>query len=169
MKNWFLFLSVTFFSTWCAAQQKFENTLQYSDTTGSPNANFKDVAWIAGHWQGTAMGGEIEEVWTAAHGGSMMGSFKFVADGKVVFYELETITEENETLILRLKHFGDDLKGWEEKDDVVMFNLVKITADAAYFDQLTFKKNGEDGLDIYVVITTEKGPTETRFQYQRVN
>src|SRR5690606_41748043 len=111
MKKWLFYLSITLISTYRFGQGNFEHTLQYSEAAGSPGAVFADVAWIAGHWKGKAMGGEIEEVWTPPMGGSMMGSFKFVADGKVIFYELETITEEDKTLILRLKHFGGDLKG----------------------------------------------------------
>lgn len=168
MKKWFLFLSLTFISIWSIGQENFENTLKYSETEGSPNAKLEDVAWISGHWKGESMGGEIEEVWTSPLGGSMMGSFKLVADGKVVFYELETISEEGETLILRLKHFNPELKGWEEKDETEDFRLVKITADAVYFDQLTFKKNGENKLNIYVVIAKTSGQEEMLFQYQRV-
>ncbi|NEN24762.1 hypothetical protein G3O08_14750 [Cryomorpha ignava] len=168
MKKIFLIISITLISAWCIGQENFENTLKYSETEASPKAKLQDLAWIAGHWKGKAMGGEIEEVWTPALGGSMMGSFKLVADGKVLFYELETITEENETLILRIKHFSDDLKGWEEKDETEDFKLVKLTEGAAYFDQLTFKKVGDDLLNIYIVIATEKGEEQVLFQYKRV-
>lgn len=168
MKKVFLISAIIIISLSCFGQENFENTLKYTETQVSQNAKLKDVAWIAGHWKGEAMSGQIEEVWTPPLGGSMMGSFKLVVDGKVVFYEIETITEENETLIMRLKHFNNDLKGWEEKDETEEFKLVKITEDAAYFDQLTFKKRGDDGLDIYVVIGSKSGQNEMLFQYQRV-
>lgn len=169
MKKLFLFLSISFFSVCSFGQESFENTLKYNESEASPKAKLKDVAWISGHWIGEAMGGQIEEVWTPPLGGSMMGSFKLVADGKVVFYELETITEANETLILRIKHFDGDLKGWEEKDESEEFKLVKITENTVYFDQLTFKKVGKDLLNIYVVITTDKGKEEVLFQFKRLN
>src|SRR5690606_25194714 len=127
---------------------------------GSPYAELADIAWIAGHWKGKAMGGEIEEVWTPPMGGSMMGSFKFVADGKVIFYELETISAVDSTLIMRIKHFNEDLTGWEEKNETEDFKLVKITHDAVYFDQLTFKKYSDDEIGIYVVIDNDNGPRE---------
>ena len=55
----------------------------------------------------------------------MMFSFKLVNDNKVVFYELGAITETNGTLLLQLKHFGPDFKGWEEKEESETFKLVK--------------------------------------------
>ena len=45
-----------------------------------------------------------------------MASFKLIIDNKVSFYEIEIIREVNNTLILQLKHFNNDLKGWETKD-----------------------------------------------------
>jgi len=56
-----------------------QNTLTLEGNE-SPAATLKDVAWIAGHWQGEALGGITEEVWTAPLGKSMMGSFKLVVD-----------------------------------------------------------------------------------------
>jgi hypothetical protein len=114
-----IMLSV-FFTVNCLAQ----NTLSFDSEAGSPKASLSDISWLAGHWRGEGMGGIIEEVWSAPLAGSMMGSFKFVEDGKVKFYELELIIEENETLILRIKHFHANLKGWEEKDETVDFKLV---------------------------------------------
>lgn len=98
---------------------KSQNTLSLSVGQSSPKAQLKDISWITGHWKGTAFGGDFEEVWLPAMGNSAMGTFKLVVDGKVNFYEMLTIVEENETLTYRLKHFHGDLKGWEEKDEVV--------------------------------------------------
>jgi len=168
MKKLLLIVSISLCSILSFCQESFENTLKYNETDGSPNASLPDVAWIAGHWIGEAMGGQIEEVWTPSLGGSMMGSFKFVGKEKVVFYELETISEIDSTLILRIKHFTEDLNGWEEKDEAMEFKLVKITDDAAYFDELTFKKNGDDCLDIYVVIASDTKEREQHFKYHRV-
>lgn len=144
-----------------------QNTLKLNATIGSPNAELKDVSWITGNWYGEALGGVTEEVWTAPLGGSMMGSFKLVIDGKVQFYELCTITEENGSLLLRIKHFNADLKGWEEKDNSEEFPLVKLEKNRAYFNQLTFERIGENELNIYVVFKDEgKEPVEMMFPYK---
>ena len=140
----------------------------YDSVAGSPKANIEDVAWLAGHWQGNAFGGIVEEIWAPPLGNSMMGSFKLVADEKVQFYELETISEENETLILRLKHFCADLKGWEEKDETVDFKLVKIIYGKACFDGFTIERISENELNMYVIIDYEGTKQEMKFEYKKV-
>ena len=143
-----------------------QNTLTLEDKD-SPAALINDVAWIAGNWQGEALGGITEEIWTAPLGKSMMGSFKLVVNEIVQFYELCTITEENESLLLRIKHFDKDLKGWEEKDQSIEFPLVKIEKNKVYFDGLTFEKINEDELNIYVIFKDEgKEEVEMKFNYK---
>ena len=148
--------------------QTFENTLVYDSLVGSPKATINDFAWIAGYWKGEAMGGVIEEVWTTPLAGSMMGSFKMAQGNEVIFYELETLTEEGGTVILRLKHFGADLKGWEKKDETVDFKLVKFSKNKAYFDGLTFELVNPNELNIYVVIEEGEKSEEFKFHYLRV-
>lgn len=142
-----------------------QNTLKLEDNA-SPNANINDVVWIAGHWQGEALGGITEEVWTKPLGKSMMGSFKLVSEGVVQFYELCTITEENNSLLLRIKHFDKELKGWEEKDTSIEFPLVKIEKNKAFFDGLTFEKISEEELNIYVIFNEEGEEIEMKFNYK---
>ncbi len=150
------------------SQEKFKNTLAFSDSVGSPKANLNAVGWIEGHWRGEAFGGITEEVWTPPLGGSMMCAFKLVINGKVKFYELATILEENSTLVLRLKHFHSSLKGWEEKDKTIDFQLVKVTDDKIYFDKFTFVRLGNKKMDIYVVIESEGKTEEVKFSYFKI-
>lgn len=130
-------------------------------------AKLSDVSWIAGHWRGEAFGGMTEEVWTPPLGDSMMCTFKLVKDNKVQFYEICQIREENESLILRLKHFHGDLKGWEEKNDRVEFPLVKVEEKAAYFDGFTMKKISDNQIVMYVMIGDEGQEKEYEFKYFR--
>jgi hypothetical protein len=150
------------------AQEKFNNTLSYNDSIASPEANLEVISWLAGHWRGEAFGGITEEVWSPPLGGSMMGAFKLVVNGKVNFYELETILEVDNTLILKLKHFNVDLTGWEEKDDTVDFRLVKVTADKIYFDGFTLERISDDEINMYVVIEDGGQQSEVKFNYKKV-
>ncbi len=134
----------------------------------SPEASLSQVSWIAGHWKGEAFGGITEEVWTPPLGDSMMGSFKLVSKGKVSFYELCTIREVENTLILQLKHFHGNLKGWEEKDETVDFPLVEIGEGVVYFDQFTFKLISDNELHLYVVLSDGETENEMGFKYFRV-
>lgn len=144
-----------------------QNTLKLDTSKESPKANIDQVSWISGEWYGEALGGFTEEIWTPPLGDSMMGSFKLVIDNKVQFYELCTITEENGSLLLRIKHFSSDLKGWEEKDNSEEFKLVKLEQNKAYFNQLTFERLEENELNIYVVFKEEgKEEVEMKFPYK---
>jgi len=151
----------------CFGGEPFENTLVYDEAAGSPKADLGDVAWIAGQWRGEALGGVVEENWSRPFGGSMMAAFKLTVDGQVRFYELETIVEQDDTLLLRLKHFTADLHGWETKDETVDFRLVKVTGDKVWFDGMTFEKVGDDEMNVYVVIGNPGDEKETRFNYRR--
>ena len=152
----------------CFGQDKFENILHFNEATGSPGADLSAVAWIAGHWRGEALGGVVEEIWSPPLGGSMMASFKLAVDDQVKFYELETILEEGDTLILKLKHFSSNLHGWEEKDETVDFRLVKVTDDKVYFDGMTFENISHDEMNVYVLIGEEGEEQETSFNYRKV-
>ncbi len=147
------------------SQNKESHTISYDESMGSPQADLSAISWMAGHWKGDAFGGITEEVWTPPLGGSMMCTFKLVMDGSVTFYEIVTITEEGGTLMLRLKHFHSNLKGWEEKDETVDFKLVKVTEDKVYFDGFTFERISDDEVNIYVVIDDDRGKNEVKFNY----
>ena len=135
----------------------------------SPKANLSQVSWIAGHWKGEAFGGITEEIWSPPLGDSMMFSFKLVNDGKVIFYELGGIRQVDDTLIFQLKHFGNDFKGWEEKDETIDAKLIKIDNNRAYFDQFTFERISETEINIYVVIEENGQIEEVKFNYKKTN
>ncbi len=150
------------------AQDKMEYTLTYDSLIGSPKATLEDVAWISGYWRGEAFNGEVEEIWSSPLGNSMVASFKLVVDDEVKFYEIETITEINGTLMLQLKHFHSNLRGWEEKDETVDFSLVKITESKVFFDGMTFEKVSDNEMNVYVLIKqTDKVAEEIKFNYHK--
>ena len=153
-----MFISISYSQT---------NTLKFEDHMTSPKANLSQVSWIAGHWKGEAFGGITEEIWSPPLGDSMMFSFKLVNDGKVIFYELGGIRQVDDTLIFQLKHFGNDFKGWEEKDETVDAKLIKIDNNRAYFDQFTFERISETEINIYVVIEENGQTEEVKFNYKK--
>lgn len=140
-----------------------QNTLQLKEGQQSPKASLDTVSWISGYWKGEALGGIAEEIWSPALGGSMMFSFKLVNDGKVTFYEVGHIKQLDSTLILQLKHFNGDLKGWETKDETIDFKLVKIEKDIVFFEGLTMQKVGDGKMRVTVVINGQ----ELVFNYEK--
>ena len=128
----------------------------------------EDVQWITGHWRGEAFGGIAEEIWSPPMGESMMFSFRLITpDGKVSFYEIGHIQQKDTTLLLQLKHFNGDLKGWETKDETVDFKLVKMEKDVVFFEGLTMEKLGQNEMRVHVLIEESENPQELVFNYKR--
>lgn len=96
-----------------------------------------------------------------------MFSFKLANNGKVSFYELGHIRQLDETLVFELKHFNIDLKGWEEKEEVQTFKLVKTAVNKMYFDGFTFEKVSENEINIYGLIHQNGTEEEIKFNYKK--
>jgi hypothetical protein len=151
-----------------AAYSHAQQTDQATQGTATPKAKIEDFAWIAGQWQGEAMQGKFEETWNKPFGGTMMGMFKYVENGNVSFYEILTIAEKDDSLVLRVKHFSADFVGWEEKDKCIEFPLVSVSETEAKFDGLIFKKIDENNLEISVNIKRGGQTQLLKFPAKRV-
>ncbi len=145
-----------------------EHILELDSLASSPKATLADVAWITGNWKGSAFGGTVEENWSAPSGDSMMATFKLLQNEKVAFYEIEIIREVNASLILQLKHFNSELKGWESKEETVDFPLVKISDKIAYFDGMTFESITPNEMNVYVLLGQKDGSKkEIKINYRK--
>lgn len=126
--------------------------------------DISNYAWLAGHWTGDGFGGTSDEVWSLPAGGAMMGVYRNIQDGKVVFYEFITLDETG----MKLKHFNPDMKAWEEKEDFVHFELIEATADKLTFKGLTMERKSDTEMDISLKMK-ENGEAHTEvFHMKRV-
>jgi hypothetical protein len=133
-----------------------------------PPARVADLAWLAGEWEGEGITGPAREVYSRPVGGQMTGHFVQTRDGGIWFFEIMSIAEVNGSLEYRLKHFNADLSGWEERADVRTFPLVAVEEGAWYFDGLTIRRDGPDGMIGAVRIAHDDGTTsEAVFRYRR--
>lgn len=129
----------------------------------------ENIKWISGNWKGEAFGGQVEEIWSEPSGGSMMATFKLINDGKVSFYEIEIIREIENSLILQLKHFDGNLKGWETKNETVDFPLKKITPTQVIFEGMSFEKVSDTKMNVSVDLENEQGDIEiVTFNYHKI-
>ena len=132
-----------------------------------PSADIEDIAWLAGTWEGTGLGGKSKEVIAPARGGQMMGMFSQTdPDGAIMFYEFYIFAEQDGSLVQKIKHFNPDLTSWEEKDDYELFPLVAIEGETAYFDGITWSKTGPDELTSTVNV---EGQRPLIFVFQKVD
>lgn len=140
-----------------------------------PAASVDDLAWFAGTWVGTIGGDPIEVAWLEPAGGAIVGVFRWIKQGEVYLYELLAIRPDPDGggLVLALKHFGADLRGWEAQDESVIFDLVEAGDGRAVFAQrgrptrLTYRLDGPDRLT--ATLETERGgqPVVMEFRYGR--
>src|SRR5688572_22569950 len=65
-------------------------------TTAGPD--LKDLAWLAGNWTGTEDGVEMEELWTAPKGNTMLGVHRDVKGGRTVSFEFLRIEAKAEVI-----------------------------------------------------------------------
>lgn len=121
----------------------------------------EELSWLTGRWEGEAFGGRCEEIWAPPSAGSMVGMFKVWKEGRVSFYEIETITIDNSGISLNVKHFNEDLTGWEEKDEVAKFPFVSAGKDEIRFEGLTYKKISGDSLQIVLDTRDSNGKINT--------
>lgn len=151
-----------------AEEKLTANTLTLGAGQKSAPARIEDMAWYAGQWCGSGLAGLNEEIWSTPRAGVMMGMYRLIKDGKPVFYELLTMLEENGSLVIRLKHFHPDLKGWEERDESEELAFVARRDGRIYFDGMTFERSGPDAVTVYLAIEHKDGKvTEESFRYTR--
>lgn len=140
------------------------------DGFDSPEASVYELPWLVGQWEGEGIGGaRAVESWLSPTGTTMVGTFvQETAEGSIQFTEHMYLMEEDGSLVLKLKHFNADLTGWEEKDRVISFRLVDLEPCAAYFNGLTLRCDGDNGLIAAVRMKSDNPePQELVFRFTR--
>lgn len=134
-----------------------------------PPARLAELGWLVGTWEGQGITGPAREIYFPAMGGQMAGHFTQSRGDGIWFYEIVTIVERGNSLSYRLRHFNADLTGWEERNEVRDFPLVAREGDAYYFDGLTIRRDGADGMIGAVRVDNADGTSrEAVFRYRRV-
>ena len=132
--------------------------------------SLSELNWLTGYWKGTGLGGECDELWMPAADNCMTGIFRLMKEGKLSFSEYMILEEAESTVTLKLKHFGRDLTPWEEKDKWIIFNLIKIEDMTAYFNGITYHRNGDELLIKLILKSKDKEWTEEfRFTKENLN
>lgn len=132
-----------------------------------------DLAWIAGEWLGEEGDTTVQEIWTQPLAGTMIGMFRLTSDGEPRFYEFMSIEMGDGGPVLRIKHFDPDLRGWEEREESVIFTLKEASSGKAIFETelagnpefLTYERAGEE-----LTITLEKPAKKSSsvFRFKRI-
>jgi Domain of unknown function (DUF6265) len=65
----------------------------------APPSSVSALSWMAGSWGATIGGVEMEEHWTSAKGGSLIGMHRDVAKGRTVSFEFLRVEEQSGGLV----------------------------------------------------------------------
>lgn len=152
------------------AQEKLNDpvSIQLSEGQKSDAIDLADFKWLAGSWVGGGLGGQCVETWSEPQGDAMVGSFLYSQDGKAVFSEHFSLSKVGDSVTLKLKHFDNNLVGWEEKDKSVEFKFVKRNGNKFHFSGMTYVNVSEDKMDVYVLIKQKDDKVqEEKFEFKR--
>ncbi|MBN1549944.1 hypothetical protein JW979_00685 [bacterium] len=145
-----------------------KSPLKMNDTGGSASELLDTLQWMAGAWKGTGLGGTVEEIWAQPEGGAMMGMFRLIQCGCIVFYEFMTLSVVSDDLVLKVKHFDQSMKGWETPDQALAFKLLRHDGDTWHFEGLTIRRTGDDTLQLVLSIKQADGSFKAElFDYRR--
>ena len=135
----------------------------------SPPATIDRLAWLAGSWVGTAMGGRVTETYSAPLGGRISGHFVMEdAKGGVAFTEIVDYVPVGGSLAYRVRHFNADMTGWEDRTGKpVVFPLVAVARDRWFFDGMTIERTGPDALTMWVRMKEGGKTVEVPFRLAR--
>src|SRR6185503_14761525 len=132
-----------------------------------PTQSLTDISWISGDWQ-TAPGGrrQIEEHWTAAAGGSIMGVSRTIAGDKTVEFEYLRI-EQRADAIYYVAHPKARCPGTD-------FKLTRATTTEAVFEnpqhdfpkRIIYRKGADDSLT--ASIDGGEGTKAMTYAYRRM-
>jgi uncharacterized protein DUF6265 len=123
-----------------------------------------DVAWIAGAWSGNAGPVGLEERWTPAAGGAMLGVSRTVKDSRMVAFEFLRIVERNGTLLYIAQPNGRP---------PTEFTLTAFDAQSATFEnpahdfpkKIRYAKRPDGGLE--ATISGDAGSKAQTFVFKR--
>lgn len=145
-----------------------------AQTPPPPKPKLQDLAFLTGHWVDSSEGHLSEEVWSEPSGDSMVGMWRFVSEGKVRLFELLSIREEADGIVLRLRHFDPAFVAREEKGAPVVLPLVERTERYARFSGPASGPAGEltvsyrrDGDALKATVTKDGKSEEFRFRLMR--
>jgi hypothetical protein len=139
------------------------------------DAKISDLTFMSGHWRGELEGEVTDEHWAEPLGDSLMGVFRSARSGKVTFYELMAIEQEEKGPVFRLKHFNRGLIAWEEKAEVWNYPLVELRDDYAAFERpdkgtkLIYHRTGKDTMEATLERVKDGKKTTEVFRFWRVN
>lgn len=135
-----------------------------------------DFAWLQGTWRGEGPGGATAEVhYLAPQAGVIPSVFWLYGDERVMVLETVTLVEEDDGIMLYVRHFTPSLVPWEAERALAQ-RLVAREGDRFTFENLydedprctVLERLGSDRFRAWSLLLRAGGmPDEIRVEYRR--
>lgn len=103
-----------------------------------PATEIENLEFLAGSWRGELGETLVEETWLPPHKGNMTGVFRMSGEAQVDLVEIMTMTETDEGVVYRLRHFDTALVPWaSEAEGPMEARVVIVDTDTARFEIIT--------------------------------
>ncbi len=100
-----------------------------------PAASIEDLDWMTGNWAGDLGPNQLEENWVAPEGGSIAALVRMTGNGDTSMFEMITIEESGESLVLHIQQFD---AGFEARTEMPQeMELVEIGERSVQFEAVS--------------------------------
>ena len=99
-------------------------------------ATLEDLDFMTGRWQRTSADGVAEEWWMEPRGNTKVAAFRWAQGDRLITVELVIISQEEDGIFLRFKHYGAQFDPWE-KDEPNTYRLERVDGNKALFVQVS--------------------------------
>lgn len=139
-------------------------------------ATLADLGFLKGDWTSDRSGFVIEESWTDAQAGVVLGMSRGTQNGAVRFLRFAVVEQVGDTVVMRFKRYHPDYSSWEAAGPSVM-RLVQADTVAAVFEatdpksdvsRITYRARADGAVDVVANRRDENGPYLVEFTLRRV-
>lgn len=130
------------------------------------SARIESVAWLQGCWESTSPQRTVEERWTGARAGSMLGTSRTTRNGTLLEHEFITLREVDGVLAYQAQPSGQTAA--EFRSRTVTDSLVVFENPGHDFPQQIGYRRDADSLHAWIEGPGRSGPRRVNFAYSRV-
>lgn len=145
--------------------------------TNATAATLRDLDFLKGNWSSDRNGFVIEESWTDAQAGVILGMSRGVQNSSVRFLRFAVVEQSGDTVTMRFKRYNSDYSTWESDGPSVM-KLVKAGQSEAVFEatdpasdvqRIVYRAKQDGSVEVVANRVDKDGPYLVEFTLKRVS
>jgi Domain of unknown function (DUF6265) len=146
-----------------------------SATADARAASLAELDFLEGNWTSDRSGFVIEENWTGAKAGVLLGMSRGVQKGAVRFLRFAVVEQSGETVVMRFKRYNSDYSSWEADGPSVMRLATAGRGEATFeatdprsdVQRIVYRLRPDGAVDVVANRTDENGPYLVEFTLWR--